>query len=643
MILSHFPSSILTQILSYEDASYLVLTLLQVGDSLLYKKLVSSVTYVSLKGSKSSPKTLPSLLFQLAHLQELELYSPSTILESRVAWHPLLVQLPRSLQSLTIRSLDAFYSVINYEPSLNWSIVYTEYPRGRSRLIDLVALFPQLHTLKLLNFDVDIVSVESGDLAALPSTLTTLALPPLYLNAESSRYLPESLTRAEMTLILSETTNRDDVVTSAARSHQGLQYIEDIWYDTNSTEYCFNWLPETTEIGRLVSEEWNPELARVVRSKVRKIHLPSIHHATIMTSLIQALPASLEAIYVGPNGAIEFGVELSKLPGSLKSIEILNTITFNWSDIRELTKVELTKNRNFNFWPANLQTLHVPSSSITVPYLDLLPKTLKSLKIRVVRESSKSESDPLILKGNKFPPTLTDLQLVMVRSRGIFQIISKLPKTLRYLRIGDPGVPLKTDRQTIETTLPDTLLTLELPTVHLESLRNGACIKYPSHLTQLDVFTMPRNAFKILPRSLTSLTIFWLNTELEAPCNDLYEDLPPALRMLKITALMNDANIPYGEKCFSKLRCLERLECGGSYPSGVVRSLAPSLWDLCLNLDSLTQEDLPFLPKKLLIIKLGTSIQWSELRDAVNYWPPNALDCMPEALQNLPSSAVLWT
>lgn len=626
MHLSHFPSSVLAQILSYEDISFMIFTLLKAGDSILSSKLVSSLTYVSLRSAKSSPKTLPSLLFQLPHLRDVELYSDSNILDRLFDWHLNLQKLPRDLQSLKISSSDAFSAIMNYAPEstgMSLNRISTQYPRGKSCLIDLGTLFPQLHTLKLLNFEEEI---SPADLAALPSTLTSLTLPEVYINATSISYLPESLTCIDATVIL---TGEEAGSEGSKPVPQGLKYIRDVWYDTNSMESCFDWLPETTEIGRFVSQTWDPLLAHVVHFPIHTLHFPNTGAVNSFDDTLQLLPSTLKALYLGLGGNAQFGDQLCKLPSSLDSIEMLGTIDIHWSDIRAYNKAELAKNRAFSFWPSTLKTLWLPDSQIAVSDLDLLPKTLQSLKILLMRELKQSPADSLIIKANKFPSSLTDLHIFMKRSKGKFQIISRFSSKLQKLTIGDEETPLVTDRQTIESTLPSSLKALSLPAVHLENMlpNPSTPIQYPSQLTRLRIFEMATSGFIALPRSLTFLDLFWLLTESES--TDIYESLPPGLRTLKIVALRNDENVPYSESCFSKLRHLEHLACGGSYPSGVVKSLAPSLTSLSLSLKNLTQEDLLLLPRRLVKISIGTNIQWSDLNDVAAHWPPNARDDLP--------------
>lgn len=631
MELSHLTPDILGLIFSYHSDGQSCADLWKCGDLKMRAKLRSGVTHFYWDCFRWEGLRYPTLVSELPNLRHLYFDSARAMFRNPTDWTNALHKLPRGLQTLHICSTDAHISLMNFAP--DWtreypSYIETKYERGLSRFIDLEALFPGLQELKLNVMARHPMAIR--DLPGLPSSLTRLILPHIYVEEDSPPFmarLPRSLLELDCFLSFDEGC-----------------WTPEAWAQVDS-------LPQLTRITQLTSED-PMNCAHLPRT----LEFVDLSAASLVASkeLVSSLPPSLRAFTCAesdesgwetclpPKLALlevwngSHRLDIGNLPRSLETLVMIVEVPHPSDDVDDATSSATTNDdptasatssgnaTNFSLssspiaWPSTLTSLSIHASELTFTDIPLLPETLTELRL-----SLRSLATDLI-PTNLLPPRLENLALQSSESAYDFKFSHPLPIHMKTLTLTCGSL----DRNAFKM-IPSSLTSLECNIII--ELHGVEPIALPQSLTQLDVSTWDSNWMAAFPNKLTSLRIsslFGVRQQLESE-SDVFERFPTTLTKLEIMDL--NLNETYNDELvvvlsassFSSLAHLKHLNLPDKcvFPSAVLRNLRHGLTTLVMQLESVAEADAPFLPQSLTDINLGCDVSEPFM---VKHWPMSA-------------------
>lgn len=414
--LATFPSEILALIAGYMSSTACLLKLWRSGDSLIRRKLSHGVTEQSLRFFNDT--YFPRALLNLRRLRSLCLYSPTNIVTRHTDWHPLLRSLPETLEELSITSSDAETAFFNFVPdATSDSHVTTEFARGSSRLIDIGALFPRLHTLKVRNEN-PLVNMEipPSDFPGFPSTLTSVSCGSLLDFSEPMivfAKLPPSLVSWHVELRL-----RGPSLLDWSACPPSLTHIKEIV--VLSSQFDFSWLPRT--LRSVMLSKFNalfppdPGMLRTLPSGLDRLDFWT--EAGPLDDWSQYLPTGLQRLCLRnhfnfPRGMRHFPHQLTELMLTIHSEALTNLLS---SDAL----------------PPSLQTLRIDVLLSGRPLTtEHLPPNLRVLSVKM-RENAAEHPWSIVLKSLPYSLDTIDFQLYCANER--FCVEGPLPKSLTIFR-----------------------------------------------------------------------------------------------------------------------------------------------------------------------------------------------------------------
>lgn len=634
-MLLDLPPEILDHIIGSRDSSFVVINLWKCGNHLLQKKLASGLTYVHLEGSKFFPSLFPLLLCNLRALRYLSVSSPENLMKSVIGWKAVRSQLSSTLETLRLASHDSEHAFFNFAPGTDEDdpeAIDTQYPRGVSRFIDMEKLFPRLQTLDFGGSS----CLQFGDAAALPSTLTHLCVGTFFLDytdeagAPDKRLvsaLPKSLKSlgASVQLRVGWKGTIGDNEEAIARLHKDwsevppqLDYLRTCTITPPEPDLDLSWLPKKLKGALTLAPQYSfsPERKTILSlpTQLEELSISNLP-SSYGQDWVADLPKHLTKLTLSPHRSL-LGAVVTHLPRSLTSLTSHQRL-FEWSEIESA----MESCGEGKFWPPNLETLLLPSESLAVEYIRLLPKTLKMLSVTVSDPRDRhTDQTPLKIDGRAFPPHLENLTLEFADYVGQFVPINlehSLPPTLTSLSW--KGF-LEFEFETIGRNLPAALKSLSIAEV---KIKNGhTALLLPPGLTQFECYEWCDGWFSALPRTLTDFKIGSLYKGMEPNFSaDIasFEGLPASLTsftVFKCTAIFDPPPSHLDHLVNLKHLSMDRLQ---NTPSRVLRVLPRGLEKLVIGINEIDAADAPFIPPALRMVLFGPNAFV-----APQYWPLRA-------------------
>lgn len=601
--LSTLPDLVLSQVLSYDDSSFLIINLWKAGDKVLIRKLSRSCERVVLNdASVGSTSRWPKILTELQQLRDLSINRPKGYLMSSISLSFELRKLSPTLERLNLDCLglyDAFYDLSNFK-----------LPDGSFQPVKILDLNPTDLTLwrfdecwpRLQSFRINSEEIGSflqpSIVLSLSPCLLTLSYPST-IDQEIMDALPPSLTQLSarqfknikiwppnlinIGIVYLEPLNALDVVSSLPRGLQG------------------------TLIG-LSRIEFTPQLASTLPPALLAM---AISPTTDVKKLITLefslwthfLPQKLTSLSF--HGALFLD---ARLIGALpRTLTILDGLLANWMDISHVAqsgRKNLNDKLKLDFWPPRLQFLStlgtLPPPSLIFPYIT---DTLHTLSVTISGRSY-SLTEPMPLHLHTF----------VIKSNSLLKlrIGVPLPSLLTKLTIFGEA---EFDHPRI---LPPSLLSFTIHGNHSDSLQmeSSSLNMLPNTLTSLNMRSYA-DFWKNLPSSLTSFSSHVMDP---MPTKEDYASLPMNLIHLKLSFR----------------------EEQGLLAGNLLAGLPSSLLSLYLRPCSFSTDIFPVLPRSLR--KLHTSISSYSIDD-LRHIPPHiehissfltARSLSPEIIEALP-------
>lgn len=617
-----FPSEILAHIIELADCPSCLLKLWRTGNAQLQRKLSQGITNVSLRQSwltSSDDSCLPHIIFLLPNLRSLSLYSTEMLMNNHREWLPFLKSLPKTLETLEIESRDAQHVFGNYDPDLDsCRRIDTDYPRGTSQLIDIEALFPRLHTLRVVNDEYDQLAIEPRDFGALPSTLTSLSC--------GSRFEPSSNSNIVFASLPRRLVSWD--VTIAYRAHlldwdacpPTLTRITCIKF--KNTESSMSWLPKT----------------------LRKVHLARYGNIFPDPDSLRLLPPHLEKLSLGSFSVTESDEWSRNLPIGLETLELrsrfelpngmrhfpphLKVLTF--ASLDDWPKA-LLRTQDANFWTSSITVLRLLGTAPTPAIvLDVLPPSLTQFQLGM--RSGRPPADWVMVYIKSLPPNLKTLE-IRLYCPGSFRTEGKFPESLSRIHTimeeSLAGWSIEEFTQ-VCSSLPDSLSDLAAQ-IDLPSDLIQLPFSLPPNLTHLHTGVWQPNWFASIPRTVTNLRIDMLRI-FEAESNeDMFATLPSGLKMFCFDMTLE--SVPQKICCgFATLQELVTLKASPQlvFKPAVLKTLSRKLNSLSIGVESFGFEEAMALPPKLDSLLLSGGVDF-KLPGLETIWPVSLAHRVPRS------------
>lgn len=274
--------------------------------------------------------------------------------------------------------------------------------------------------------------------------------------------------------------------------------------------------------------------------------------------------------------------DIALLPRSLTHLSI--TLTKAWSYEQLESAKSVAEAQNSSLWPPTLTALKLSLVAISTRLISLMPRTLLSLRATI------ADSDG-VFASNVLPPSLT--QLVTNTWPDILAFEGPLPRNLSSLKLLGPTLMHASNVNS--GLLPNIVeLAASLP----EDAIFSEAITLSRHLRSLLAIEWPLASFRLLPSTLTSLSVAEISvlpSQDDEPL-DLSPFLPLSLTKLDF-GLQETRSLAFTS--FSQLTRLKHLKVESTFTSGVLRHLPRTLNTLYLELETLLEVDVPFIPPLL--------------------------------------------
>lgn len=624
--ISDLPPFVIDQIVGNNDTSYVVIKLWLCGDSNLHNKLATGLTFLDLKLHRLGACLFPKVILQLQALRHFSLKTHSDLVKDSSHWSEIMQSLPSTLESLSLcGTAQDLHACV-------WSSrVPIRYARGKSFAIDFEALFPRLHTLKLVPFWVTLTSSLTNDLfAALPSSLTVLDVPieftapfqPFSTLPPNIRHLQGIVTWAQ-----NDIEQLRHCFASAPSSLESINFGYDLsWSKDTVAEF---WLPKSLlEVEFPDGPSWTPSLARTMPPKLLTLALVDVDHKAFEntnTNWAADLPRTLtdlDLVFGADEDDFNFAPFSHFLPAGLTSL-FMNLSTESSASFGNCS------------WPIGLTRLGLSEFHVHPRDIINLPKTLKELCFTAYApfESELKE----VLDTKLLPQSLTDLTLQW--NEGVAPTLSfenmKLQRCTLMLYSSDE--PAVFDRSSFKC-FPSTLEELTLNSIII-----GPAIpddKLPELLPNLETVTVTGAScdwFEHIPRRVRHLSIYMVYDVLQSPLladGQLFKHLPASLVELNLLDVSTDLarGFELPPQSFDHLPSLQdlSLEFTAYISSRMLRNLPRELRSFSTRMRMVEVDDAPFLPPRLKKFSLR-----GLLPELVEYLP---LACLPNQFPRGPLS-----
>ena len=556
----------------------------------------------------------PRSILSLRNLRRLTIHSNHRIVNSPLEWRSIINLLPPTLERLKLCFPESEMSLLDYAPHAtedDLAYIYKQYPQGQSRLVDIGALFPHLHTLKIDNG-----ILKPSDLLVLPSTLTFLSLGNIQYELQLMSLLPRSLTHLDVDLDLSK-VDRPQLAQDWVLAPPDLHTITSMTFSENDASFLPLSLTETN----LQTKHAGPS-PEFVRSLPRNLHTLCIliydrevyRNNEKVEQLFEALPSTLVKLQLAKEGdpKICLSVPLIRnLPSSLRIL--IAPCDIDSVGLAEAS-LDAAGNRITNIWPPSLESLHTSPrglydtpSSRTVAltrFLQSLPQTLTDLRLDAIHNFA--SMSPPILDTTLLPPRITSFTI-----RILATIVGTFPTSLTSL-------DAMTQMSHNISSFPDSLRSL---TLHIKSY--GKLPTLPSSLLMFSASSWSTEWFKLIPKSVTHLHI--KNLKHASGAEDCFHMLPSSLQTLKV-----GKGVPIDEYDFSSLINLKTLVFPTLLTSNIP-TLPRGLHTLRLKKTTITPVQVAAeLPRHLRCIQ---GINWRDSNKhnlaLVQHFPPFAITYLP--------------
>ena len=601
--LASFPPEVIGEIFNGAARCHLVLEMWKCGDRALNSKLAIGVTNIALKSQSPKnevPNSCPKLIYHLHSLRSLCISVPDSAKEHRLD----LRSLPQTLERLEIDSANGYTSFFSYAPNSTIEdprYIETDYPRGRSRLIDLNALFPRLLTLKMMPnyFASRQLPFVETDFAALPATLTCLKVFEIASTGHLMRCLPRTLQRIEGSV---HWTSDAESALDWQSAPSTLEYIQNLCsHFGGQLTPGLRHVPKSLTCESLPPlSEWNQTIASAAPDNLRHLSLRSVDRTSFSdANWMPSLPKGLEDL---SSGVV---IDLPLLPRSMKTLSAYQKDEdFDWRPVQ----AAFSEKKLETFWPPGLTTFSVQSFT-NLSNIKLLPHSLTFMQLSL--SLAGVEGQKVEINGNDLPPLLTFMGIHPPRSCASFGITGSLPPTLTHALFA--GSQCVLENETLSK-LPTSVTSLTV-NLTLDLTYESVPLYIGAQLTEIDIDKWPLSWFGALPRNLLSLHVHDL-THLETySTGNAFEALPASLERLHIFSKQILKDVVWSSQCFENLPNLQVLNISGMEPpafeSGVVRSLSRKLTELSIALEKLDACDIPFFPPSLQFCTLEGNIDWS--------------------------------
>lgn len=610
-MLSQLPVEILAQILS-SNWSYLVIELWKCGDKTLNHRLAHrGCLEVDLQDdTHHTTSRWPKMLTSLRHLRKLRIHRASSFLMPAEQLSIEVRKLAPTLEVLKLTCQDADLCLFNFDTTSTGHLA-SKYERGSSRLWDVTAYFPSLHTLRLSTHIIEsaYAPFSGGDLAALPSTLVDLSLSHVSLRGDKDSVQVESLPpnlenfRIQSWNALDASMSSDSVRSVLTGLPPNLTRLSGLKLHRNED---LSALPRKLRRTVLLPGSWCAQAACDIPPDVEHLEIMEIMKEAgeprrTWSSWINELPKNLTALSVGFICSLEISAEgVKALPRTLKSLEFRSSI--HWPSIE--AALDESSDSSALWPPLRDLVLATPGSILfeerSFPLLKYLPNTLNS----AILSTAFSDLD---LDFSQLPTSLSNLEMYISRT-GILQTTNEeqAPSNLRRLFIGFGSCNFSNLR------LPPSLQELHLRFWRLSpSEISTSTPRWPSNLDTL---------------SLSIANIAWL------------KDLPTSLCSLEMTHIVGGGD--FANRCTSSrpeddnfvLRSLARLThlkslilaSDSGFQSSINSSIPKTLTQLQVSYPELTLAHFENLPRSLRQLSLTShSASFPSSKNIFErHWPP---------------------
>ena len=318
--LSHLSSDVLGLMIDSSRSFYVYLRLYLCGNMSLNSKLSSGVTRIKLECREHYRfSRFPRSILSLRNLRRLTIKSTNNVLDNPLEWRSILNSLPPTLERLKLCFPESEMSLLDYAPHAtedDLTYIYKHYPQGQSRLIDIGALFPHLHTLKIDDSS-DLNEIVPQDYLGLPPTLTFLGLG-LQLELSCISLLPRSLTHLDADLYYIQ-ADPSALAQAWSLAPPNLQTVRSICFGNINPSFLPLSLTETN-----LQTSLNPEFARSLPRNLRTLCIllddkKLANDVNNLEQLFEALPSTLVKLQLDNLAKICLSVPLIRsLPSSLR-------------------------------------------------------------------------------------------------------------------------------------------------------------------------------------------------------------------------------------------------------------------------------------------------------------------------------------
>lgn len=584
MLLNQLPPEILALVLS-SQRSFLVIQLWKCGSKALNHLLSNGgCTEVDLKDENQwSLSRWPKMLRSLRHLRKLRIRRSSGGLMPIEELPKELMLLAPSLESLELKSGSAETCLFNFAGPMDedgeYDLAVTSYPRGQSRLWDVGAVFPRLHTLSLESRERDYGSTprfRDDDLAALPSTLTYLKLRNCLLGNEAGdcppRTLPPNLLTVRTIRAWGDDEDHDTLALPSSLTDMN------IYNDTLCTPEAVAALPRgLVKLNSYIN--WVPGQLEKLPLQVSSLFFgqcPAIKQLPTLQPFWSSLPSHLTFIKLTfISSQILHVVDIASLPRTLETL--LTSWSIDWREFED--------GLSQSAWPPQLRSLKFydaayppPTGQGALSYFQCWPRTLTWVDA-----------------GNYFATGPIDMRHLPQGLRELSMHLYRVDE--EWLSVDSTGV------------LPPTLTKLKLSTDPILYPR----FRYPDSLRWLDISALADAADDPDPDPIlwpAALEQLWLQPALMSTISTL----PPSLKLLNLVSLSGpkdsmdsegEATIHDAEEFGWAIRSLSRLEtleiedsCS-VFDGSVISYLPKTLKTLHINLLDLSDALVSSLPRSL--------------------------------------------
>lgn len=578
--LADLPASVLGQIVAAPSYSFLIIPLLQCGDTRLTTKLVSNVDSITLKDKRQVTRSrFPKCLFLFPKLQHLVLSLVRAHLASSddelYAYLALLAK--ANLKSLTIESnssLDAFFGPVDESDPL---VPVHRFP------------FQSLTSLHISERDGQEWSLAHYQ--SLPASLTKLTSLDFEYTDELAQVpimgaLPRSLVEWNVRIYNSSGAVSEELPPFWQNPPPNLAYIRGLQLSGPELGYLADYLPRSLTNVDIYGLHCDPPcFVPGLPEGIRDINAGGCDYSDLI--LYASDPGGWSENW--GERASQFSIsdmyDTATEEGILK---IIQDTPASITDLQLGINVDLIANAiSPSLWPAGLTTLELLLFTSNESIMKAIPSTLTSLLLSI-------KGDFTIV--DTLPAGLTSLQFRAQDAESL-TIHQPLPKSLEQFAVYNPLGPNTVNLKV--PNLPASLTELTLYNVKLCKNQANESLSLPPNLESIRLTEWPFADLVQIPSTVedleASVVLPEANDEVKA-LHQVWQSLPKRLTSLRLSAI-KASSISWSGLVFPSLPHLEELdlESVGAFDPSVLSSLPRSLSIVHLTLTHLHDEHIPHL------------------------------------------------